>query len=196
VIVDNDHCDKGVWNNHGSLIEFKDQWYVFYHRSTHGSSKMRKACVERVVFKEDGSIPEVEMTTQGAGPPLDPLEQMDAAGACVLHGEVMIGLDGPANEILMGIESGDRALFRYFLFTGKEKRVRIRARTGGQAVIRVTADSPWNPTLSTLELNGKGHDDWQILAADLKSVSGTRAIWLSFRTDEPGELSVDWIQFD
>ncbi|RPH93298.1 MAG: hypothetical protein EHM72_16450, partial [Calditrichaeota bacterium] len=29
VIIDNDNCDPGNWNNHGSLVEFCGQWYVF-----------------------------------------------------------------------------------------------------------------------------------------------------------------------
>ena len=37
VIIDNDHCDPAVWNNHGSIVEFHGRWYVFYHRSTHAS---------------------------------------------------------------------------------------------------------------------------------------------------------------
>jgi hypothetical protein len=36
VIIDNNYCDPGNWNNHGSLVEFKGRWYVFYHPSTHG----------------------------------------------------------------------------------------------------------------------------------------------------------------
>lgn len=70
IIIDNDHCDPGVWNNHGSLVEWRGRWYVFYHRSTHGCRTMRKACVEPIIFNGDGSIDEVEMTSQGAGPPL------------------------------------------------------------------------------------------------------------------------------
>ena len=36
VIVDNAGCDPESWNNHGSVVEFKGQWYVLYHRSTAG----------------------------------------------------------------------------------------------------------------------------------------------------------------
>ncbi len=42
VIIDNDHSDPSVWNNHGSVM-------------------MRKACVEPIEFNKDGSITEVEM---------------------------------------------------------------------------------------------------------------------------------------
>ena len=100
VIIDNDHCDPGCWNNHGSIAEFNGKWYVFYHRSTHGCNTMRKACVEPISFNEDGSINEVEMTSQGAGSPLKADQETDAARACLLYGNVrIINLPGN-NEVL------------------------------------------------------------------------------------------------
>ena len=49
---------------------------------------MRKACVEPIYFNEDGSIDEVEMTSQGAGPPLNATEKIDAERACLLFGRI------------------------------------------------------------------------------------------------------------
>ncbi len=79
VIIDNAGCDPETWNNHGSLVKFGDRWYVLYHRSTHASRSMRKACIEPISFNEDGTIDEVEMTSQGAGAPLDAFSRTDAA---------------------------------------------------------------------------------------------------------------------
>ncbi|MDA1044276.1 MAG: family 43 glycosylhydrolase, partial [Verrucomicrobia bacterium] len=45
VIIDNADCDVASWNNHGSIVEFKGQWYVFYHRSSQASACSRRACV-------------------------------------------------------------------------------------------------------------------------------------------------------
>ena len=38
VIIDNDGCDPGNWNNHGSICEFQGQWYIFYHRASQAST--------------------------------------------------------------------------------------------------------------------------------------------------------------
>lgn len=54
IIINNDHSDPKNWNNHRSLIEFKGQWYVFYHRASHGSNTMRRACLKPIKFNEDG----------------------------------------------------------------------------------------------------------------------------------------------
>ena len=81
IIIDNTGCDPGNWNNHGSVVKFGNQWYVLYHRSTHNSNTMRKACIEPIHFLNDGTIPEVEMTTQGALNPLSAFDKLDAARA-------------------------------------------------------------------------------------------------------------------
>jgi len=52
-------------NNHGSIIEIKGKWYVFYHRHTNGNEFSRQACLEPIEIKEDGSIAQVEMTSCG-----------------------------------------------------------------------------------------------------------------------------------
>lgn len=52
-------------NNHGSIIEINDNWYIFYHRHTHGTNFSRQGCIEKIKFLEDGSIPQVEMTSCG-----------------------------------------------------------------------------------------------------------------------------------
>ena len=50
---------------HGSIVEINGQWYVFYHRLTHKSDYSRQACAEKIFIKEDGSIPQVEITSCG-----------------------------------------------------------------------------------------------------------------------------------
>lgn len=52
-------------NNHGSIECINGQWYIFYHRHTHVNSYSRQACAERLYINEDGSIPQVEVTTTG-----------------------------------------------------------------------------------------------------------------------------------
>jgi len=90
IIIDNTGCDPESWNNHGSIAEINGSWYVFYHRSTHNSRFSRQVCVEPVFFHEDGTIDEVEMTTQGIDGPLDGFELLEAFRACSLKGKCFI----------------------------------------------------------------------------------------------------------
>ncbi len=59
-------------NNHGSICELNGEFYIFYHRHTNGHGYSRQACMEKITIKEDGSIPQVEVTSCGSnGGPLD-----------------------------------------------------------------------------------------------------------------------------
>ena len=70
------------WNSHGSIAEFNGQWYVFYHCSSQASRYNRRVCVEPIRFNADGSIDEVEMTTQGVRGPLPATQPIDAWRVC------------------------------------------------------------------------------------------------------------------
>lgn len=90
IIIDNTGCDPESWNNHGSIAEINGRWYVFYHRSTHNSRFSRQVCVEPIYFNEDGTIDEVEMTTQGFEGPLEGFEMLEAYRACGFWGKCYI----------------------------------------------------------------------------------------------------------
>lgn len=125
VIIDNVGCDPESWNNHGGIVEYKGRWYVFYHRSTNGSRSMRKACVEPIEFDDRGLIREVEMTTNGAGGPLDPFLKTAARTACGLTGNVRVVTGKDGRECLGEIRDGDTAVWRYFDFARRAKTVEV-----------------------------------------------------------------------
>ncbi len=52
-------------NNHGSLVQIKEQWYLFYHRQTHKNTYSRQGCAEKIAILPDGRIPQVQMTSCG-----------------------------------------------------------------------------------------------------------------------------------
>ena len=113
IIIDNDGCDPHSWNNHGSIEQIGGQWYVFYHRCSRNSERHRRLCVEKIRILPDGSIPEVKMTSQGAGDPFGPGEEIMGYQACGLAGSCYIGPDDRCGEKLTGIADGDEAVFRY-----------------------------------------------------------------------------------
>ena len=61
--------DNACWTNHHSLVEYKGQWYLFYHRNHYSPQmdKRRSACIEKVSFNADGTIQEVKQTLRGVG---------------------------------------------------------------------------------------------------------------------------------
>jgi arabinoxylan arabinofuranohydrolase len=57
------------YTNHGSIVEYKGQWYAFYHTSVLSHFDwLRSICVDKLFYNPDGTIQKVIPTTTGPGP--------------------------------------------------------------------------------------------------------------------------------
>jgi hypothetical protein len=57
------------YTNHGSIVEYKGQWYAFYHNSAlSGNDWLRSICVDKLFYNTDGTIQKV-IQTKGHGTP-------------------------------------------------------------------------------------------------------------------------------
>jgi hypothetical protein len=208
VIIDNFGSAPSIINNHGCIAEINGRWYVFYHRPTHGSPSMRQACLEPITFNADGTIPEVQMTTQGADGPLDPLVRMDAARACLMSGHVRAMSrampDGNTVEDLAFVRDGDTMTWRYFDFTGK-KIARFICKTWDKnlaAKIEIHLDRADGELIGTCDLAPFAENvAFNIHPTAIKPVSGVHALVLVARATEPAAkpldlLNLEWFVFD
>lgn len=56
----------GCDTSHGSVVEFKGQWYQFYHnQALSGQGNLRSVCVDKLNFNADGTIQTVIQTKAG-----------------------------------------------------------------------------------------------------------------------------------
>ena len=60
---------NGCWTNHHSIVNYKGQWYLFYHTNffSPNDDKRRSVCIEKLSFNADGTIQEVKETMRGVG---------------------------------------------------------------------------------------------------------------------------------
>lgn len=59
IYLDPTGCDT----SHGSVVEFKGQWYAFYHnQAISGRGNLRSVCVDKLYFNPDGTIQKVIQT--------------------------------------------------------------------------------------------------------------------------------------
>ncbi len=206
VIVDNDGCDPANWNNHGSIVEFKRKWYVFYHRTTNGVINSRKACIEPISFNQDGSINEVEMTTQGAGKPLDAFSKIEAGRACLMFGNVRIEylsfdetnpLNPSNNDQLGKIENKDWAAYKYIDFGAGAKTVTVCVAPGAKpGKIQFKLDNVWGAPIGTLEVPGVGDGKtFTTLSTDINLAKGVHSLYINFTAHENESFNVDWLEF-
>ena len=60
---------NGCWTNHHSIVNYKGQWYLFYHHNFFSpkDDKRRSVQIEKLFFNADGTIQEVKPTMRGVG---------------------------------------------------------------------------------------------------------------------------------
>ncbi|WP_438433228.1 family 43 glycosylhydrolase [Gorillibacterium sp. sgz500922] len=192
-------------NNHGSLVEIAGQWYVFYHRHTNGTNYSRQGCLEPVELKEDGSIPQAEMTSCGPnGGPLAGSGNYPAHIACNLFAKTeeaytagpgdwmdcrfpkitQDGKDGDKEPgYVANLRDGATAGYKYFDCRGV-KRVSIETRGGGGTVEVLTA---WDgEPLGRIPVQAT--NEWKTFSADIAIPDGVQALY--FRYSGPSRASL------
>jgi arabinoxylan arabinofuranohydrolase len=196
VIVDNNYSNPGNWNNHGSIAELGGQWYVFYHRSTHGCKTMRTACVEPIRFLTDGSIPEVEMTSQGAQGPLSAFAPIEAEWACILNGNARIEQQDSACGVLTAIGSGDKAAYKYIDFGAGADSVTLHLKPGEKGgKLILSEDKPWHRRLARIDVAPAEKDKCTTITAKIERAVGVHALWLHFYGDDGQMFTLDRFVF-
>ena len=179
-------------NNHGSIVQIGDDWYIFYHRHTNGTWFSRQGCAEKIHFEKDGSIKQVEITSCGLnGAPLSDIGEYPSYIACNIFKDnsplyveadaprvVQEGGDGDQNPgYIKAITDGTTIGFKYFDFnevTGL--RVRTRAYYNGYFEVRTSIDGPVLGKIA-----GEGSNIWEghECRFDAK-VSGVNALYIRY----------------
>lgn len=207
VIIDNFDSGRNLENNHGCIFEVNDNWYVAYHRPTHASSSMRKACIEPITFNEDGTINEVEMTTQGVGGPISPSIRMEAYRACKLSGHLMPVVRRPEHDLpieyLASIRQGDAAWWKYYDFDA-ERVNRFVCKTWSknlEADIEIRLDAPDGELIGTCHLKPSQEGTaYAIHTAKIKPITGEHAVVLVFKSAtgdcDHDLMNLEWFTFE
>ncbi len=183
VIIDNFGCDPEVWNNHGSMECFGGQWYIFYHRSTHGTHSSRHVCAEPICFNADGSISEILQTSSGVGPAIDAAQQIPANLACELSGQVRIAGDcrSDDNLVLSHIANGDTATYRYLHFEGQDE-MRVRVLAPSRLRVELYIDGRYHA-----ELFAQPNEGYAYVSAPMPALWGTHTVcWKLYHRNQSG----------
>ena len=180
-------------NNHGSIVEIGDKWYIFYHRHTNGNWYSRQGCAEVITFNEDGSIPQVEITTQGLnGEPLlgkgvhpaytacnlftdEPHLYIGDAGEPTFKQRLDEGMEKP-EPFITGIKDKTTIGFKYF--DCKDiKKVSIRVRGYGDGFFKVKTGID-SEVLAQMEVHNT--NIWTEYSSDIELPDGVYAIYITY----------------
>ena len=184
------------WTNHHSTVEFKGQWYLFYHSSdlSGGNTVKRSICAEYLHFNNDGSIRKVKQTKQGIGS-YDGLERIEAEN----YSETVGAAKQENNDggLHVALDTNDTIVFYKVDF--KEEQVNfIELRIASDAdgdVIEIIKDN--HDVLGEIQvINTGGFDKWHTLSGPIKSITGKTKIGLIFKGTEESSVNLNWIKFE
>lgn len=180
-------------NNHGSIVQILDEWYIFYHRQTNGTWYSRQGCAEKIQILPDGTIPQVEITSCGLnGGPLTGKGEYPAYICCNLFTDqpsmyvggdrfpkvMQDGRDGDEEPGYIGnMQDSATAGFKYFKFEDISAiHISVRGYTGGQFEVRTQMDGEVLARIPVINSNV-----WETYTADLQIPDGVGALYLTYR---------------
>lgn len=207
-------------NNHGGLERIGDRLYIFWHRHTHGTAFSRQGCADEVKILEDGTIPQIEITSCGLHDgPLPAKGAYDSCIACHLTeadreqvGQVVMSGPGEAVPELPeempyiteeADETGEKGLKPYIrnLRTGSAAgfkyfqfegtESRITVELRGLGCLEVRADSP-DPQAGTMVGSAAvDSKNWKHVMTGLQVEAGKHALYFLVK-----EGTVDFASFE
>lgn len=193
-------------NNHGSIVQIGEDWYIFYHRQTNNDWYSRQGCAEKINFAEDGSIAQVEMTSCGLnGGPLSDIGEYPAHIACNLFDDnnkmyvgelhsanitmdLHVGVKGPSH--VRDIYNSTTVGFKYFdLRSVKGLRITTRGYGKGEFEIRTSFGGDILATIAVDFCTA-----WTVGKAEFTIPDGIYPLYLTFKGDgNPSLLSFEFL---
>lgn len=198
----------GCWTNHHSILEYKGEWYLFYHHNDYSPKfdKLRAARIDRLSFGKNGEINEVVPTLRGVGvnPSMSKIDvdrySSASKGVSISYVDTTQTFKGWYATLP---EKSDWFIYKDVDFTG--------VRSDSYMIAEVKADQ--NTELIIREKNAKGkiigrakvvcmtegqfrrdnRGRWMMVTAALEHVpQGVSDLYIS---SAEGGLSIDWVQF-
>lgn len=193
-----DESPMNCWTNHQSFVEYKGQWYLFYHQDAYSPKfdKNRSICVDSLFFNTDGTIQKVIPTLRGVGLTnaanqieIDRYSSISESGATVAFIDTLNTFKGWKT-----ILESKNAWVKYNAVdfgSKKMKKVEVKAKSVIGGTIQVRLDKVEGPVIA--EITIPKSTDWSIVDAKIsKFQSGIQNLVVVLK-DSPVEI--DWVQF-
>jgi len=195
-----DESPMNCWTNHQSFVEYKGQWYLFYHQDAYSPKfdKNRSICIDSLTFNADGSIRKVTPTLRGVGVTkatnsieIDRYSNKSESGTSVAFLDSIQPFNGWKTKL-----GSKNAWVQYNTVDfGQEKlkKIQVKALSENGSTLQVRLDKADGPVIAEVKVP-KG-TSWDTIKAKVsKPQSGIHHLIVVLKDENPAEI--DWVKFE
>jgi hypothetical protein len=193
-----DESPMNCWTNHHSLVQFHDQWYLFYHQNAYSPKfdKNRSICLDSLFFNADGSIQKVVPTHRGVGLSkadseiqIDRFSNISDQGVKVEFKDTLSTFEGWKTVF---IDNNAWISYNSVDFEKNMKSILISAKASNGGNIEIRLDRPDGPLVAEIKLPESS--DWTNTRSKVAKIpEGVHHLYVCSKDQQVVEI--DWIQF-
>jgi len=194
-----DESPMNCWTNHQSFVQYKDQWYLFYHQNAYSPKfdKNRSICIDSLFFNADGTIQKVTPTLRGVGLTSATNQiEIDRYSSKSENGSSIAFLDSANTFYGWKTILDKNAWIQYNAVDfGKKKikSVQVKALSENGSILQIRLDKTDGPLIAEIKVpKGK---NWNTVEAKVsKYQTGIHNLVVVLKTENKAE--VDWVKFE
>ena len=186
------------WTNHHSIVNYKGQWYLFYHHNDYSPNfdKNRSVRIDKISFLPDGTIEQVTPTLRGVGETkaTDHI-QFDRYSAVYHYGvyDDLLDAANPFEGFYIHFARGNTWVRYDEINFGETAPTKAIFRIRSAAPAKVSFQTRDEKIVGTFDLPAS--KDWKEVKLPFETpLTGMQNIKLI--VDEGKDLDVDWISFE
>lgn len=195
-----DQWPSGCWTNHHSMVEYKNQWYLFYHHNDFSPEfdKNRSIRVDSLFFNADGTIQKVKPTLRGVG-------ITNASREIQIDRYSNISGDGISVDFIDNKDKfkGWKTVFKTVgssvqynsvdFEKGNKKKMKVRLLSPSAGELNVSVNNSKGTVISKVQVPVS--DKWIVVEAPVtQNVKGVQDLFISLKGGN--NVEVDWISFE
>jgi hypothetical protein len=194
-----DESPTGCWTVHHSLIQFKNQWYLFYHDRDYSPNfdKARAVRVDSLFFNDDGTIKKVIPTFRGVGL-TNATKEIQIDRYSKISEAISIAFLDTLDKFKgwKAIFNGANLWLQYNRVDfGKKalKNVLVRTTSERGAVLEIHTNNISGPVIAEIKIPKS--IDWKIIKVPvIKFQAGIQNLFVVSKDNN--RVEVDWIKFE
>ena len=194
-----DESPVGCWTNHHSLVEYKDQWYLFYHHNDYSPEfdKNRSIRADSLFFNPDGTIRKVIPTLRGVGLTdarkeiqLDRYSRLSDKGAAIDYLNQANKFEGW--KTLLSTDGAWVQYNRVDFGSQAPRKVKARVSSASGGTLQIRIDGADGTVIAEVKVP-KGNQWTEIEAPVRSGKSGIHDLYVSLKGND--KVEIDWLSF-